>query len=485
MAVEGDGLGGATRLLAVVALAVAGGEDAGAHGGHPQKKLFGGHWWQVDFGFDMNLTTSNFYYGLGQDFDGDTVVDNCDGGINVPGCVAKWSAPFQDAVNDWNAQPMDVTFIQTGNQNPSNDIRVIVTDSIFGNASILGIGLLYDQNGNWCPDYDNCTYYFGDAWQADDAHQGIYGAGDVKRGTVLHEVGHLINLRHESVGPYPEETNIYPCGQDNTGAIPHSVMAYYCIDPPPIGVGESYVHDWDTCGVNHKYFDPVIGYAECGVDVDADGINEPPDNCPTVYNPTQSNVDGDGAGDACDGDIDGDGVLNGSDAEMDGDRVRNTDETNCGSNPSDGSRRPERIDGVFAGKSDDGDGQIDEALPPGAAAYDCDGDGFNGTAETNVTTRDQDPCGSTGWPSDIIPGGLQPNTLNIQDIGSFVVPVRRFDTSAGDPAFHIRWDLVPGSTVGGTINLQDIAATIAGATGYPTMLGGLTRAYGKACPWPP
>ena len=485
-------------LLAVVALAVAAGDDAGAHGGHPQKKLFGGHWWQVDFGYPMDLTTSNFFYGFADppgpnpppNFD---PAPTCDGGINVSSCISKWSGPFQDAIDDWNAQPMDVNFVQTGDQNPVNDIRLIVVDLIAGNHNLLGVGLLYANDGTWCGylpgDYDACTYYFGDALQADDAHQGIYGSNDVKRGTVLHEIGHLINLRHESVGPYPEETNIYPCGQDDTGAIPHSVMAYYCIDPPPIGLNENYVHDWDTCGVNHKYFDPVIGYAECGYDVDGDGVDEPPDNCPSLYNPTQSNVDADGSGDACDADIDGDGIMNGSDAEADGDRVRNTDEATCGSDPNDSNRRPERVDGVFAGVSDDGDAQVDEGLPPGAANYDCDGDGYSGLVEASVFSdggnADRDPCGNNGWPSDLVPGGLQPNKLNIEDLGSFVVPVRRLGTSVGDSAYNARWDLAPGSAIGEDISLTDIGATILGASGYPPMFGGVTRAFGKACPWAP
>jgi hypothetical protein len=55
-------------------------------------------------------------------------------------------------------------------------------------------------------------------------------------------------------------------------------------------------------------------------DVDGDGVPDALDNCPTVYNPTQTNTDqfnwrsnlpgSDGLGDACDPDIDGDGYTN-------------------------------------------------------------------------------------------------------------------------------------------------------------------------------
>ena len=60
-------------------------------------------------------------------------------------------------------------------------------------------------------------------------------------------------------------------------------------------------------------------------------------------------------GDACDNDDDND-------------RVSDTAETNCGSDPLDVTppmSRPERIDGVLVGVDDDGNTQVDEALPAG------------------------------------------------------------------------------------------------------------------------
>lgn len=45
-------------------------------------------------------------------------------------------------------------------------------------------------------------------------------------------------------------------------------------------------------------------------DPDLDGILDPNDNCPTVANPEQADLDNDGMGDECDVDIDGDGRMN-------------------------------------------------------------------------------------------------------------------------------------------------------------------------------
>jgi hypothetical protein len=230
-----------------------------------------------------------------------------------------------------------------------------------------------------------------------------------------------------------------------------------------------------------------IGKLQYSADADGDCVPDSVDNCPVVSNPTQSDVDGDLLGDACDPDIDGDGILNALDPEADGDRVLNVDETPCGSDPNDGSRRPERVDGVFAGVSDDGDAQIDEALPPGASSNDCDGDGYRGSVEASIFSGggngDRDPCGNNGWPSDLSTQAPA-NQLNISDLASFVAPIRRLGTTPANAEYSARWDIVPGSTVGASINVQDIAALLLGPSGYPPMLQG-ARGYGQFCAWAP
>ncbi len=58
------------------------------------------------------------------------------------------------------------------------------------------------------------------------------------------------------------------------------------------------------------------GSCGCGVsdaDDDGDGKIFCEDNCPSDHNPSQTDTDSDGKGDACDSDIDGDGVLNRND----------------------------------------------------------------------------------------------------------------------------------------------------------------------------
>jgi Zn-dependent metalloprotease len=55
------------------------------------------------------------------------------------------------------------------------------------------------------------------------------------------------------------------------------------------------------------------GLTDAGDDSDADGVYDDEDDCPLASNPSQTDFDDDGFGDACDSDGDNDGIPNGSD----------------------------------------------------------------------------------------------------------------------------------------------------------------------------
>ena len=70
-----------------------------------------------------------------------------------------------------------------------------------------------------------------------------------------------------------------------------------------------------------------------GSDLDGDGVVGTEDNCPDLANADQSNIDGDGKGDACDPDMDGDGHANGKE------RAHGTDERDPTDYPPKGRKR--------------------------------------------------------------------------------------------------------------------------------------------------
>ena len=159
---------------------------------------------------------------------------------------------------------------------------------------------------------------------------------------------------------------------------------------------------------------------------------------------------------------------------------------------------------------DDGNDGVDEALPAGAGALDCDGDGYTGDTEDHVysyvpqTDGDQKTCQeydtthpnpgvenkpSLRWPADFNKSTSPLDSFNkitILDVTSFLVPIRYFGTDVGTNPGDVRWDLVPGSGLfSDDINIQDIVALIAGPTATPPMFGGAKAFGGPVCPWAP
>ncbi|MEX0684331.1 MAG: hypothetical protein WD904_12570 [Dehalococcoidia bacterium] len=242
----------ALALVAVAALALAAlATTAESHQGHPQKKLFPERWhYQVqngDYAAWMTLSTSDVWL-------------ECDNNENQ--CGTKWKTPFDDAFADWNSQPDTVTFaITNGVQNEFFDLNVYVEDEALGDPTLLGIAPTFDENDFPCFD-PSCEVAYGLIIIGDDAHNGPYAGPLDRRATLGHEAGHIIQLAHESTNE--DETQLYECGMDDTGPIPHSIMSYDCIDPVAVdGAGEFFVQPWDVCGINHAYYDPAFDFTGC------------------------------------------------------------------------------------------------------------------------------------------------------------------------------------------------------------------------------
>lgn len=244
--------------------------------------------------------------------------------------------------------------------------------------------------------------------------------------------------------------------------------------------GDAFGNECDNCPytsnpAQDNNIHPATYMGDHCEDPDFDGVKDYFDNCPDVSNRSQTNSDGDSLGNACDPDYDNDGVTD-------------VVELPCGADPLDLTApysRPERVD--IPG-DDDGDTLIDEPLPAGAESYDCDGDGYTGSAEAHVfnatNVRDQDPCGTDAWPADFVSGGAPNSTdkVNVADLVSFIAPTRRINTNPADPGYDVRWDLVPGAgPFSKVINVTDISSII---TVMPSMLGGVRAFNGPACPWP-
>jgi len=158
----------------------------------------------------------------------------------------------------------------------------------------------WDTVGTCTPDYSRQAEFYN----VDGAEQLLvqYGLAIAQEspacfsadaGTVILDPGnHLDVTAHfspQGVGELPPNTEVYP-------------VAFITLKVSKVS---------NPTEVDSLFF-PLIMVVR-SFDADQDGVVDACDNCPSVANADQNNVDGDALGDVCDPDIDGDGILNGPD----------------------------------------------------------------------------------------------------------------------------------------------------------------------------
>jgi gliding motility-associated-like protein len=172
-------------------------------------------------------------------------------------------------------------------------------------------------------------------------------------------------------------------------------------------------------------------------DIDADGIDDAIDNCPSTPNADQADTDGDGVGDVCDNcintsnatqlDTDGDGIGNDCDTDDDGDGVPDTsdvfplDSTESTDTDGDGT-------GDNADTDNDNDGVLDTLdnclYMPNADQLDTDADGIgnvcdsdddnDGFSDADEITCGTDPLLASSLPADTDSDGIA-NCIDTDD----------------------------------------------------------------------
>jgi hypothetical protein len=202
----------------------------------------------------------------------------------------------------------------------------------------------------------------------------------------------------------PTPTPVAP-GSQQTFAVPENSLRYLAFRA---------VDDQGSVG-RVVQVDVCQGGAAPG-DTDCDGVPNASDNCASAFNPDQTDLDGDGIGDACDPDSDNDGVNDGVDNCPE---VQNADQVD-----TDGDGLGNACDPFPNGPDGDGDGvpDADDNCPsdPNADQADNDGDGFGNICDPFPNGPDGDGDGvvddDDNCPSDANPDQEDADLDGIGDV---------------------------------------------------------------------
>jgi putative hemolysin len=204
----------------------------------------------------------------------------------------------------------------------------------------------------------NCTYRTGgrcsDAtcsarcsdWQSRlrtiDAVGGVYPSQSQIKQSVVDNGPITVAMGILKSGDY-WDGDIYRCTDDTS--VNHGVVIVGYNDAGGSGGYWIVKNSWGSGWNGNGYF--KVGYGECAIeqyavyayldiDSDGDGIADAIDNCPSDYNPAQTDTDGDGLGNVCDPDDDNDGFTDDKELYMGTDPL-----DACPDNPSDDAWPPD------------------------------------------------------------------------------------------------------------------------------------------------
>jgi hypothetical protein len=216
-------------------------------------------------------------------------------------------ARFLNVLSNPTDAPITVSLDIAGGQNRNGDLgsdnSTMVTGSSSGDAA-TSTGDMSEMTtaDNWTTTADNPTNP-GDPTLA-HVWQNPTSATDKADQVHTADTPDELVWQYDNVTTQPGQTVIYMSVEAMRRTIQESIDAATAIAADP---AELY------SGMSDAEQAQLANFAN---DADSDGVRNGADNCPSVANADQADLDGDGQGDACDNDIDGDGLSNSTEGEI-------------------------------------------------------------------------------------------------------------------------------------------------------------------------